>query len=191
MTSTLRPVVVELPEWVHVWLADDRQFSSDEDKMAAAVELSRENVLRETGGPFAALVLERDSGRLVSAGVNLVVPSNNSVLHAEIVAFMMAEQRLASYSLSGPGMPAHELVSSCDPCAMCLAAILWAGVSRVVCGASHRDARRIEFDEGPVFPRSHRYLEKRGVELVRGVLREEAREVLELYAERGGTVYNG
>ncbi len=191
MTSTLRPVVVELPEWVRRWLAEDRQFSSDEEKMALAVELSRENVLRETGGPFAALVLERDSGRLVSAGVNLVVPSNNSVLHAEIVAFMMAEQRLGSYSLSGPDMPAHELVSSCDPCAMCLAAVLWAGIARVVCGASHEDARRIEFDEGPVFPRSRRYLEKRGVELVRGVLRDEARGVLELYARRGGTVYNG
>jgi tRNA(Arg) A34 adenosine deaminase TadA len=169
----------------------ERHYVSDDEKMDLAIALSRENVIQSTGGPFGALVLERDSGRLLSAGVNIVVPARNSVLHAEIVAFMMAQQRVGFFSLGAPGMPEHELVTSCDPCAMCLAAILWAGVTRVVCGASHKDAKRIAFDEGPVFSRSHAYMQERGVEFVRGVRREEARAVLELYAERGGVVYNG
>ncbi|HEX7024878.1 MAG TPA: hypothetical protein VF187_08680, partial [Gemmatimonadales bacterium] len=88
-------------------------------------------------------------------------------------------------------MPPHELVTSCEPCAMCLGAILWSGVTRVVMGASRQDATALEFEEGPVFPESYRYLESRGIEIVREVLRAEARAVLELYRERGGTIYNG
>ncbi len=185
------PIRIGLPDWVEPFVDWERHYVSDDEKMDLAIALSRENVIQSTGGPFGALVLERDSGRLLSAGVNIVVPARNSVLHAEIVAFMMAQQRVGFFSLGAPGMPEHELVTSCDPCAMCLAAILWAGVTRVVCGASHKDAKRIAFDEGPVFSRSHAYMQERGVEFVRGVRREEARAVLELYAERGGVVYNG
>jgi tRNA(Arg) A34 adenosine deaminase TadA len=102
----------------------------------------------------------------------------------------MAQRRLGSFTLGGDGMPAHELVTSCEPCAMCLGAILWSGVKRVVCGAAREDATRLSFEEGPVFPASYRYLEERGVTIVRGVLREEARAVLEMYRGRG-PVYNG
>jgi tRNA(Arg) A34 adenosine deaminase TadA len=74
---------------------------------------------------------------------------------------------------------------------MCLGALLWSGVGRVVTGATGDDARSAGFDEGPVFPESYAYLERRGVEFVRGVRRDEARAVLESYVQRGGTVYNG
>jgi tRNA(Arg) A34 adenosine deaminase TadA len=74
---------------------------------------------------------------------------------------------------------------------MCLGATLWSGVTRVVCGAHRDDARRLSFDEGPVFPESHAYLRERGIEIVDGVLREEANAVLELYCTRQGTIYNG
>jgi tRNA(Arg) A34 adenosine deaminase TadA len=74
---------------------------------------------------------------------------------------------------------------------MCLGASLWSGVRRVVCGAHRDDARRLNFEEGPVFPESHAYLEARGVEIVHGVLREEANAVLELYKSSQGIIYNG
>jgi tRNA(Arg) A34 adenosine deaminase TadA len=83
------------------------------------------------------------------------------------------------------------MVTSCEPCAMCLGATLWSGVKRLVYGATREDASRLAFDEGPVFPESYRYLEARGLEIVRGVLRDEARGVLELYRATGGAVYNG
>jgi len=82
------------------------------------------------------------------------------------------------------------LVTSCEPCAMCLGATLWSGVRSVVCGAAREDALHQRFDEGPVFPESWRYLESHGISITRGVRREEARKVLELYGERSGEIYN-
>ena len=107
--------------------------------------------------------------------MNCVVRLENSVLHGEIVAFMMAQRRVGHYSLGAPGGTPHELVTSCEPCAMCLGATLWSGVRRLVCGATREDAAALDFEEGPVFPASYRYLEERGIEIVLVVLREEAR----------------
>jgi tRNA(Arg) A34 adenosine deaminase TadA len=73
---------------------------------------------------------------------------------------------------------------------MCLGAILWSGVKRVVCGAAREDATRLRFEEGPVFPASYQYLEAHGVTIVRNVLAGEARAVLELYRARSGKIYN-
>ena len=159
--------------------------------MRLVVRLSRENVLRGTGGPFGAAIFERRSNRLVGVGVNSVVRLGNSVLHAEMVAYMIAQARLGTWSLAAPGLPQHELVTSCEPCAMCLGATLWSGVQRVVYGAAREDASRLQFEEGPVFPESYRYLEERGLRIARDVLREEARAVLELYRAGGGKIYNG
>lgn len=180
---------VDAPEWIADYVDWSRAYASDVERMDLAIALARENALRD-GGPFGAAVFESASGRLVSAGVNLVVPLNNSVLHAEIVALMLAQHRLASFTLRAPGLPAHELVASCDPCAMCLGATLWSGVRRLVCGAAREDAAAAGFDEGPVFPASYDYLRERGIVITRGVRRAEARAVLELYVGRGGIVYN-
>lgn len=183
-------VLVEYPNWIGDVMDPDTILSTDEDRMRLAITLARENVTRGTGGPFGAVVVERGTGRLVAAGLNSVLRYNNSVLHGEVVAIMMAQQRLGSWTLAAEGMPDHELVTSCEPCAMCLGAVHWSGVRRLVCGATRDDATSTDFDEGPVFPESYRYLEERGVEIVRGVLREDARAVLVEYRERGGTVYN-
>ena len=158
--------------------------------MRLAIEMSAANVANGTGGPFGAAVFESDSGRLVSLGVNSVVRLRNSVLHAEMVAFMRAQAKIGKYSLATPGLPAHSLYSSCDPCAMCLGAALWAGVTRIVCGATRQDAIALRFDEGPVFPESYDYLVRRGIAVEHGVLRDEARATLEHYRARGGVIYN-
>lgn len=158
--------------------------------MRVALTCARENVLRGTGGPFGAAIFDADSGRLVSVGVNLVVPLNNSSLHAEIVAFMMAQAALGTYTLQSADLPPHELYTSCEPCAMCLGAVLWSGVRRVVWSATRDDADSISFDEGPVFAASYEYLRARGIEFRGGVLRDDGRDVLRLYGERGGPIYN-
>jgi tRNA(Arg) A34 adenosine deaminase TadA len=185
------PVIrIEYPPWVDEVVDWERRYVGDEERMRLAIELSRQNVVRGTGGPFGAAIVEAESGRVVAVGMNSVVRLNNCTLHGEMVAFMMAQQRRGSFTLHAPGMPAHELVTSCEPCAMCLGATLWSGVRRVVCGARRDDACRLNFEEGPVFPESHAYLEARGVEIVLGVLREEANEVLELYRRSSGVIYN-
>lgn len=186
------PVVqLEYPEWVDEVVDWDRRYTTDEEKMRLAIAISRENVTRGSGGPFGAAVVQRESGRLVAVGMNSVVRLNNCTLHGEMVAFMMAQRREGCFSLHAPGGPVHELVTSCEPCAMCLGATLWSGVRRVIYGAAREDASRLGFEEGPVFPESYEYLEDRGIEIVRGVLRDEARAVLELYRARSGKIYNG
>ncbi len=155
--------------------------------MGLAIELAALNVEADTGGPFGAIVVDTADGRLLGVGVNRVVPLGNSMLHAEAIAVMGAEQRVGSFSLAGQ---ARELYSSCAPCAMCLGAIHWSGVARLVCGATRADAQALGFDEGPVFAESYRYLEREGLEVVHGVRREEAAEVMRAYLERGGPIYN-
>jgi len=190
--DTSHPVVhVEYPDWVDSVVQWDRIYSTDNDRMRLAIDVSRANVEHTTGGPFGSAIFESKSGRVVAVGMNSVVRLNNCTLHGEMMAFMMAQQRLGSYSLAGVGLPAHELHTSCEPCAMCLGATLWSGVQRVVYGAGRQDALRLNFEEGPVFPESYAYLEDRGISIVRNVLRDEARAVLELYRAKSGRIYNG
>jgi tRNA(Arg) A34 adenosine deaminase TadA len=182
-------LVIATPEWIDEVVDWRSSYPTDEAKMRLAIELARQNVARGTGGPFGAAIFERESGALVSVGMNSVVRLHNSTLHAEMLAIMLAEERIGSYSLHGAAVE-HALVSSCDPCAMCLGAMLWSGVRRIVTGADRADASALDFDEGPVFPESYAYLESRGITIVRGVLRHEARDVLELYRRKGGVIYN-
>jgi tRNA(Arg) A34 adenosine deaminase TadA len=185
-----RVVTAGCPDWTKDVVDWHARRVTDDDKMTLAIELSRQNVLRGTGGPFGAAVFEVGSGALVAIGVNSVTRLNNSVLHAEVLALMLAEQRVGSYTLLRAGLPQHELFTSCDPCAMCLGAALWSGVRRIVTAADRTDATALRFDEGPVCPESYAYLEERGVEITRGVLRQEAVAVLELYQRQGGSIYN-
>jgi tRNA(Arg) A34 adenosine deaminase TadA len=187
----ISPITIDYPGWVEPFVDWDRRYTGDEERMRFAIALSRENVQRGTGGPFGAAIFEAESGALVSVGMNSVVRLNNCVLHGEMVAIMAAQARLRNFTLRSADGPAYELVTSCEPCAMCLGATLWSGVRRVVCGAHRDDARRLDFEEGPVFPESHDYLEARGIQIVQGVLRDEANAVLELYRASEGVIYNG
>lgn len=168
MKKTLSTLHITLPVWMDNVLADLPPCRTDADKMRLAITLSRENVLRGTGGPFGAVVFQQPEDQIVAVGVNSVERMNNAILHAEVVALMLAEQHLRSYTLNAPGLPTHELFTSCAPCAMCLGAALWSGVRRIVCAAGREDAEKLGFDEGPVFPESYRYLQDRGIEIVQG-----------------------
>ncbi len=176
-----------LPEWVAPHVAAWPDAPGDEARMGLVLGLARASVERGEGGPFAAAVFA--AGRAIAVGINRVLPERNSLLHAEVLAIMLAESHYASHNLGAAGLPRLELFSSCEPCAMCLGAILWSGLPRVVSGALREDAEQAGFDEGPVFPASHRYLEARGVELAHGVLREEARAVFTQYRHHGGRLY--
>ncbi len=187
-----RPIHVALPSWIDEVVDASRVFADDTSRVELAIQLARENVERGTGGPFGAAVFDDQSGRLVSVGVNLVEQLGNSVLHAEVVAIMYAQQAVGTFSLGGDATgSSHALATSCAPCAMCLGAVHWSGLSRVLIGASREDATGIGFDEGPVFPESITYLERNGVEFVNGIAQDTARAVLQRYTALGRPLYNG
>jgi len=182
---------IPLPDWVAHAVDATRCYPTDEDRVALAVHLASENVRHATGGPFGAAVFETGTGRLVGIGVNLVTTHRNCALHAEMVAFMVAQARVGSHTLHVPDGPSHDLATSCAPCAMCLGGVLWSGVRRVLSAATRDDAIALGFDEGPVFPESIRYLEDRDIRFVGGLHRADARAVMERYVAQGGAVYNG
>jgi tRNA(Arg) A34 adenosine deaminase TadA len=182
-------LVISTPDWLEQAVDWNARYRSDEERMRVAVELARQSVLRGWGGPFGAGVFETGAGRLVAAGVNSVTRLGNSILHAETLAIMLAQARVGTYAL-GAGEESYLLVTSCEPCAMCLGATLWSGVRGLVCGAAREDATAVGFDEGPVFAESWDYLERRGVRTARGVLRDQAVAVLELYRATGGAIYS-
>lgn len=187
--SALPEIRIVNPAWVADVVDVNGTYSDDQSRMRVAVRLAHGNVMHDTGGPFGAAVFDAD-GRIAGLGVNMVVPSNNSSLHAEMVAFMMAQARVGSYTLGAPGMSEHVLYTSCEPCAMCLGATFWSGVKRVYFAATRQDASEL-FDERPVFRASYAYLEERGIRFRGGLLREEGRAALELYRDRHGERYNG
>jgi tRNA(Arg) A34 adenosine deaminase TadA len=170
-----------LPAWVGPWLARHvtGPLRGDAARMAVAIGLARENTVRGSGGPFGAAIFERRSGRLVAIGVNCVTASGQSFAHAEMLAIALAQRARGSFDLS---KPAHELVTSSEPCAMCFGAIPWSGVTRVVCGARAADAEAIGFDEGPKPRGWAAALAARGIEVVRDVRRAEAAATLRSYA---------
>lgn len=176
-------LTIALPDWLHP--ATPLVFGDDVAAMAFAVQLSRRNVA-EGGGPFAALVLDAQGG-LVAAGVNRVLDQGNSVLHAEMVALMLAQQKLGTHDLRRAGP--LTLVTSCAPCAMCLGAIPWAGVARVVCGARGEDAEAIGFDEGDKPAAWPAALQRRGITVLEDVDREAAAAVLADYARGQRPLY--
>lgn len=183
MGVILSRAVIELPAWAQ-GLAYDASFGSDEAKMALAIDVASRNVAERTGGPFGAVIFDPRGG-VLAIGMNLVLGQKNSTAHGEMVAIQLAEARLGTHNLKG-----CELFTSCEMCAMCLGASLWSGVSRVVCAATGEDARAIGFDEGPVFPESWRYLEARGIEVVRELSRPAGKRVLEAYVASGAPIYN-
>jgi tRNA(Arg) A34 adenosine deaminase TadA len=183
--------ILQLPDWIDVFLPDpDKVYPTVEDRMRLVIELSRLNFVHGTGGPFGAGIFDLDTHKLIAPGVNLVVCFNCCVLHAEIVALMIAQQVTQCYDLAGEGMPPCEMVVSTEPCAMCLGAIPWSGIRRLVCGARDEDARSIGFDEGEKVPDWIGALAKRNISVERNVCRLEARAVLREYFETGGIIYN-
>lgn len=180
----------QLPSWIAGFINNFSIIEDIQKRMSFVIEASKRNVTEQTGGPFAAAIFEKDSGKLISLGVNLVTTEGISILHAEMVAFAVSQKKLGTYDLGGSGMANHELVTSTESCAMCFGAIPWSGVRQVITGARDSDARKIGFDEGPKMVNWKEELENRGIEVVCDVQREEAASVLTSYSSCGGRIYN-
>ena len=186
-------IQIELPDWV---VAESEKLPthlvSIEEQMETVIRFSRMNFQNQTGGPFAAGVFEKDSGKIVAMGVNRVVPDSVSSAHAEIVALALAQQSLGTFDLGGPDVPHHRLVVNGRPCAMCFGALPWSGIRSLVIGAGGEQIEAITgFDEGPIHPDWQNELQSRGIEVIEDVLADQACDMFREFAASGATVYNG
>jgi tRNA(Arg) A34 adenosine deaminase TadA len=184
---------ISLPEWA---IEENKKLPDRipdvQERMRAVIRYSRLNFENQTGGPFAAGIFETETGKVVTIGVNRVVPMNMSSAHAEIVAISLAQQILNTFDLGGPGMPEHQIVVNGRPCAMCFGSIPWSGVRSVVVGASGEQIEELTgFDEGPIHPNWQMELRKRGINVIEDVLAEEACDVFRDFGASDEPVYNG
>jgi tRNA(Arg) A34 adenosine deaminase TadA len=173
-----------LPPWIEEVADTGRRYLTDEDRVGLAIALSRRNIEHGQGGPFGAAVFD-EHGRLIAAAANRVIPQTCSVAHAEMLAYMAAQQRLASYRLNEHGGH-YTLATSAQPCCQCYGATFWAGIDTLLIGARGDDVETLtEFDEGPLPADWVGELERRGIAVRRDILRDEARAVLAAYGARG------
>jgi tRNA(Arg) A34 adenosine deaminase TadA len=193
MPPTPPRFILDLPDWAPAELYRlPEHLPRLDDRMATVLRFARLNTEHQSGGPFAAGVFERDSGKLIIIGVNRVIPLNCSSAHAEITALTLAQQMLGVYDLGGPGLPTHQLVVNWSPCAMCFGAVLWSGIrSLVIAGADAEMMAITGFDEGPMPADWRGELARRGIELIEGVRREEALAGFRDFAATNPIVYNG
>lgn len=108
--------------------------------MAEAIAEAKAGMDAGHGGPFGALVVK--GGAIIARGHNRVIIDNDPTAHAEVVAIRRATKKLGRFDLSD-----CELVTSCEPCPMCLGAIYWARLKKVTFGATRSDAAAIGFDD--------------------------------------------
>ncbi|XVS61451.1 nucleoside deaminase [Actinosynnema sp. CA-299493] len=113
--------------------------SPDHAWLRASIDLATRNVAAG-GGPFGAVVIR--AGEVIATGTNQVTPALDPTAHAEVVAIRAACQVVGDFRLTG-----CVLVSSCEPCPLCLSAALWARLDRVVYAADRHDAAAAGFDD--------------------------------------------
>lgn len=185
----IRAFGAELPSWVDEEVAAAPDTDTDEGRMRLLNRLAERNVAEGTGGPFAALTVQR--GEVVAAGVNLVLASGLSSMHAEVVTISVTQARLGTWDLGAEADPL-ELWVNWRPCAMCYGATLWSGVRGLVIPGDGPELETLTgFDEGPMRDDWAEQLEQRGIRVRTSVLRDEAVEVFRRYGQNPDvTVYN-
>ena len=112
--------------------------------IAEAIRLADENVRLGRGGPFGALVVK--DGVVVATGTNRVTANHDPTAHAEVEAIRAACRALGTFQLTG-----CDVYASCEPCPMCLAAILWARPRRLFFAATRQDAAAAGFDDALLY----------------------------------------
>jgi tRNA(adenine34) deaminase len=110
---------------------------NDDALMAQLVAFTARSRTTPTPVPFGALIVETETGKPLMRALNAVRQENDPSSHAELRAVRKATRKLKSPSLKG-----HTMYTTCEPCPMCMANALWAGLDRVVYGATIADAAR-------------------------------------------------
>ena len=114
-------------------MTDDKEF------LRMAVEIAGSGI-NNGGGPFGAVITKE--GKVIAGSNNRVVLDTDPTAHAEILAIREAARRTGTHILDG-----CVLYASCEPCPMCLGAIYWSGIKRVVYASGRHDAAAAGFDD--------------------------------------------
>ena len=188
---------INLPSWLDAvyHINANQQFPAPEEKMRFVIDLARRNIQEKTGGPFGAAIFNENTHSLVAPGINVVVSQQLSIAHAETIATILAQKKLGTFDLARDPKQKFSLYSSGQPCVMCFGVTWWSGITKLVSAARSEDIENITgFKEGPLPEGWIDLLKNReglpDLEVVRDVLREEACEVLKMYATSGQPVYN-
>ncbi len=124
--------------------------------MRRAIELSRQNLSTNDGGPFGAVVVKE--GRIVGEGLNSVLKLKDPTCHAEVMAIRDACKNLSTHELVD-----CEIYTSCEPCPMCLSAIYWARIGKIYFGNTRKNAADIGFDDDFIYQQIPLALEQRSI----------------------------
>lgn len=146
--------------------------------MQHAINLSRNEMLKNGAAPFAAVIVK--DNKIVGEGVNQVVNKHDPTSHGEVEAIRDAGRNLGTWDLSG-----CTLYTTCEPCEMCVAAIYWARIRDMYYACSLADATAIGFDLKPLTTLVRKDLHERDLP-ARQILAEDGRAVLALWAEQPG-----
>ena len=147
----------------------------DREFMQMAIELSIENVANG-GGPFGAVIVR--NGEVLSTGTNRVTANNDPTAHAEVSAIRSACAKEKAFKLTG-----CTCYTSCEPCPMCLSALYWAGVERIVYGNTKEDAKAIHFDDSFIYDEIAKPYAMRAIPC-HNFMREEALAGFRAWAEK-------
>lgn len=149
--------------------------------MKIAKEASEKGAKSNEGGPFGAVITDKE-GNIISVGNNKVLLNNDPTAHAEVVAIREACKKLNTYDLSG-----MILYTSCEPCPMCLSAIIWSNIKEIYYGCTKEDAGNIGFRDDLIYD----YLKGNNKELLKlkQMDRDECMKVFEQYKSQNGVIY--
>ena len=133
------------------------------------------------GGPFGAVIVDK-KGNIIAKGNNMVLANNDPTAHAEVIVIREACKKLGTYDLSR-----CTLYTSCEPCPMCLSAIIWANIKEVYYACTRDDAGKIGFRDDVIYD----YLEGKNKELIslKQIDRDECIDLFNEYEEKNKTIY--
>jgi guanine deaminase len=151
--------------------------NSEKALMSLAIAKAREGIAAGQS-PFGAIIVR--SSEVVAAAHNTVWRDTDPTAHAEVNCIRAAAAALRMIDLSG-----YDMYSTCEPCPMCLAAIHWAKIDRVVYGATIADAAAAGFCELHVDARVLAELGKSPLKVESGLLRDECAELFALWRKTG------
>lgn len=149
--------------------------------MKLAKEMAENGIKANEGGPFGAVVIDKE-GNIIATGNNQVLKNNDPTAHAEVVAIRNACQKLNTYNLSD-----YILYTSCEPCPMCLSAIIWSNIKEIYYACTRDDAASIGFRDDLIYE----YLKGNNHDLItlKQIDRQDCIETFEKYQKENKTIY--